>query len=173
MRFCRPIKKRGKDTINTLLFSVIRIHEGRNVGRKEGNVLFNDALNTFYLRLYGVRHMIKDHSDSEIARVLLYASSHRQDNTYHGFVTPVGGHRLEREIAQWVHPMKDRSDDPSHNERTLLPRSDILLLYGRKEMKRKLRNRKLRNRKLRNRRLRNKETKEQETKEQETKEQGD
>ena len=28
-------------------------------------VLFNDALNTFYLRLYGVRHMVKDHSDSE------------------------------------------------------------------------------------------------------------
>ena len=23
------------------------------------------------------------------------------------------------EIAQWVHPMKDRSDDPSHHERTL------------------------------------------------------
>ena len=34
-------------------------------GRKEGNVLFNDALNTFYLRLYDVRHMVKDHSDSE------------------------------------------------------------------------------------------------------------
>ena len=33
--------------------------------RKEGNVSFNDALNTFYLRLYGVRHMVKDHSDSE------------------------------------------------------------------------------------------------------------
>ena len=32
---------------------------------RERNVLFNDALNTFYLRLYGVRHMIKDHSDSE------------------------------------------------------------------------------------------------------------
>ena len=30
-----------------------------------GTVLFNDALNTFYLRLYGVRHMVKDHSDSE------------------------------------------------------------------------------------------------------------
>ena len=27
--------------------------------------LLNDALNTFYLRLYGVRHMVKDHSDSE------------------------------------------------------------------------------------------------------------
>ena len=34
-------------------------------GRKEGNVLFNDALNTFYLRLYGVMHMVKDHSDFE------------------------------------------------------------------------------------------------------------
>ena len=33
--------------------------------RKEGNVLFNDTLNTFYLRLYDVRHMVKDHSDSE------------------------------------------------------------------------------------------------------------
>ena len=64
-----------------------------------GQVLFNDALNTFYLRLYGIRHMVKDHSDSErgnplrlmgysfrlASRVLLYASSHRQDNTYHGF----------------------------------------------------------------------------------------
>ena len=35
------------------------------VRRKEGNVLFNDALNTFYLRFYGVRHIVKDHSDSE------------------------------------------------------------------------------------------------------------
>ena len=29
-------------------------------GRKEGNVLFNDALNTFYLRLYCVRHNGKE-----------------------------------------------------------------------------------------------------------------
>ena len=35
------------------------------IKRKEGNVLFNNALNTFYLQLYGVRHMVKDHSDSE------------------------------------------------------------------------------------------------------------
>ena len=27
--------------------------------------LFNEALNTFYLWLYGVGHMVKDHSDSE------------------------------------------------------------------------------------------------------------
>ena len=32
---------------------------------RERNDLFNDALNTFYLRLYGVKHMVKDHSDSE------------------------------------------------------------------------------------------------------------
>ena len=38
---------------------------------KERNVLFNDALNTFYLRLYGVKHMVKDHSDSERGNPLL------------------------------------------------------------------------------------------------------
>ena len=54
------------------------------VGR-ERNVLFNDAL---YLRLYGVRHMVKDHSDSEKGNPLpshrLLLSINRQDNTYHG-----------------------------------------------------------------------------------------
>ena len=49
---------------------------------KEGNVLFNDALNTFYLWLYGVIHM--GYSFRLAAKVLLYASSYRQDNTYHG-----------------------------------------------------------------------------------------
>ena len=39
--------------------------------RKEGNVLFNNTLNTFYLRLYGVRHMVKDHSDIERRNPLL------------------------------------------------------------------------------------------------------
>ena len=37
---------------------------------RERNVLFNDALNTFYLQLYGVRHMVKDHSDSEKGNLL-------------------------------------------------------------------------------------------------------
>ena len=59
------------------------------------------------------------------SRVLLYVPSHRQDST--AFVTPVMENWLEREIAQWVHSMKDRSDDPSHHERTLLPRSYISL----------------------------------------------
>ena len=77
----------------------IYIYMHLSTGRKEENVLFNDTLNTFYLRLYSVTHMVKDHSDSDreethyrhmgysyrlTARVLLYAPSHRQDNTYHG-----------------------------------------------------------------------------------------
>ena len=63
----------------------------------EGNVLFNDAFNTF-LNGYMASDIIivKDHSDSERGnplpphrllfpirtRVRLYASSHRQDNIY-------------------------------------------------------------------------------------------
>ena len=83
-----------------LIRQIIRVLTKRLMSRKEGNVIFNDALNTFYLRLYGVRHMVKDHSDSEreetrchhmgysfrlAARFLLYAPSHRQDSTHHGF----------------------------------------------------------------------------------------
>ena len=50
---------------------------------------------------------------------------HPTDRITHttAFVTPVVEHWLEREIAQWVHPMKDRSDDPSDHVRTLLPGS--------------------------------------------------
>ena len=56
--------------------------------RKEGSVLFNDALNTLYLWfLYGVTHMVKDHSDSERGNPLpphgLLFPISRQDNTYH------------------------------------------------------------------------------------------
>ena len=43
------------------------------------------------------------------------------------FVTPVVEHWLEQEIAQWVQPLKARSDDPLHHERTLLPQSYISL----------------------------------------------
>ena len=77
--------------------------------RKEGNVLFNDALNTFYLRLYGVRHMVKDHSGSEkgnplLPHRLLFPISSKgsficiiPDRIAHtmAFVTPVVEHWLE------------------------------------------------------------------------------
>ena len=69
-------------------------------GRKEGNILFNDALNTFYLRLYGVRHMVKDHSDGERGKLLpphrlrfpisskgsFICTTPREDSTYHGML---------------------------------------------------------------------------------------
>ena len=78
-----------KDEKNLLFVSAIE-------GRKE--MFYLTTHSTFYLRLYGVGHMVKDHSDSErgntlpphrllfpiSSRVLLYAPSHRQDSTYHG-----------------------------------------------------------------------------------------
>ena len=35
---------------------------------KERNILFNEALNTFYLRLYGVGHTLKDQYAKEETR---------------------------------------------------------------------------------------------------------
>ena len=63
---------------------------------KEGSVLLNDAHNTLYLRLYGVRHMVKDHSNSERGNPLpphgllfpisskgyFICTSHRQASTF-------------------------------------------------------------------------------------------
>ena len=86
--------------------------------------------------------MVEDHSDSEkenplpphgllfpINSKVFFNMLNPIDRITHttAFVTPVVRHWLEREIAQWVHPMKNRSDDPSHHERTLLPRSYISL----------------------------------------------
>ena len=84
-----------------------------NKREREKNVLFNVALNTFYLRLYGVRHMVKDHSDSEKGNplpphsLLLLINSKGSfictipDRITHNtaFVTPVVEHWLEREIV--------------------------------------------------------------------------
>ena len=57
------------DTDDTVEEWVFIVH-WRLACRKEGNVLFNDALNTFYLQLYGFRHMVKDHSDRERGNLL-------------------------------------------------------------------------------------------------------
>ena len=59
---------------------------------KEGRtLLFNDALNIFYLQLYGIKHIAREetrchhmgYSFQLAGRVLLDASCHIQDNTYH------------------------------------------------------------------------------------------
>ena len=109
------------------------------IPRKEGNVWLNNALNTFSLRLYGIIHMVKDHSDSQRVSLLpphglLFPISskgfiymhHPTDRITHtmAFVTPVVEHWLERPIVRPI----ERSNDPSHHERTILPRSYISLL---------------------------------------------
>ena len=92
--------------------------------------------------IYG--YMASDHSDSEKGnplpphRLLFPINSngfymhHPTDRIAHttAFVTPVVDNWLEREIAQWVLPMKDRSDDPSHHERTLLRRIMYEVVYS-------------------------------------------
>ena len=86
-------------------------------GRKEGNVLFNDALNTFYLRLYGVSNMVKDHSDSVRGNPLpphglLFPNNSKRfficiiptDRITHttAFVTSVVEHWLKRVVVQRI-----------------------------------------------------------------------
>ena len=61
---------------------------------KGGNVLFNDALNIFYLRLYEIGHILA----REETRCRNYATSHRIAHTT-AFVTHVVEHWLEREIT--------------------------------------------------------------------------
>ena len=65
--------------LSFFLSSFLHLLSTRNCAKsldiKEGNVLFNDALNTFYLRLYGVGDMVKDHSDSERANPQPFAIS--------------------------------------------------------------------------------------------------
>ena len=87
--------------------------------------------------------MVKDHSDSERGNPLppngllflinrgffyMHHPTDRKKGYTTAIVTPVMEYWLDREIAQWIHPMKDRSDDPSHHERKLLPQSYISLL---------------------------------------------
>ena len=76
MRGCREREGEGGRVVKKLLtttaaletFSLLVHYYFRE---RERNVLFNDTLNTFYQRLYGVRHMVKDHSDSEKENPLL------------------------------------------------------------------------------------------------------
>ena len=50
---------------------IILLSTERNTSfKEEGTVLFNNALNTFYLWLYGIKHMLKNHSGSERGNLL-------------------------------------------------------------------------------------------------------
>ena len=214
----------GRKEGNVLFNDALNTFYLQLYGRKEGNVLFNDALNTFHLQLYGRKkifylmthstHFIYGYMEGrkkmfyltmhsthfiygymEGRKKMFYLTTHSTHFIYSymegrkkmfyltthsthfiygymvsniwlrttlivrkethcrhigysfqltffymhhptyriahttAFVTPVMEHWLELEIAQWVHPMKDRSDDPSLHEQTLLPRSYISLLH--------------------------------------------
>ena len=109
-RLLFPIKSKGNhnkrsttcvqsdELHHTMVDTPTELHPTVLHHQRKRNVLFNDALNTFYLRLYGVGHMVKGpflivrketrcrhigYSYRLTARVLLYAPSHRQDSTYH------------------------------------------------------------------------------------------
>ena len=63
-------EKKKVNFLNIELISLLWTARKKNLfyykaAKEEGNVLYNDVLNTFYLRLYGIRHMVKNHSDSE------------------------------------------------------------------------------------------------------------
>ena len=74
--------------------------------------------------------MVKAHSDSEETGCPHYMY-HTSDWIAHttAFVTPVVEHWLEREMANWVHLMKDRSDDQSNHERTLTTELHVAPLH--------------------------------------------
>ena len=105
------ILKRIKNLFNQWVVLLAGVSVQNRGKERKGNVLFNDALNTFYLRLYGVRHMVKDHSDSDRGNTLpphrllfpisskeLFYMHHPTDRIIHttAFATPVVEHWLER-----------------------------------------------------------------------------
>ena len=55
---------------------MVKDHSDSERGRKEGNVLFSDILDTFYLHLYGIKRMVKDHSDSKGRKEMFYLTTH-------------------------------------------------------------------------------------------------
>ena len=126
----------GNHTGNRRTFFVRHI-----LTRKEGNVLFNDALNTFYLRLYGIRHMVKDHSDSEKGNPLpphrlLFTITNKgyfictipqtgQDRTYHSICYTSRGTLAGRKNSSMGSPHE--GSIRQHHERTPLPWSYISL----------------------------------------------
>ena len=98
-------------------FILLKFHKGYAKYKwcKEGSFLFNNILNTYYLLIYGIRYMVKDHSAKEethchhyyfwlAARVHIYMH-HPTDRIAHimVFVTPVMVGWFEREITQWAH----------------------------------------------------------------------
>ena len=102
----------GRDLTNQLLNTQTkRLTKGENTQKVEGRIKGRKEM--FYLRLYGIGHMVKDHSDSERKPAAttwatlsdyqqgFFYMHHSTDRRAHttAFVTPVMEHWLEQEIA--------------------------------------------------------------------------
>ena len=114
---------------NVSVFALIRLE-----GRKEMFYLTTHSTHFIYGYMASdiwLRTILIVRKETRCRHIGFFYMHHPTDRIAHttAFVTPVVEHWPEREITQWVHPMKDRSDDPSHYERTLLPWSYISLLY--------------------------------------------
>ena len=90
------------------------------------NEMFYLTTHSTYLRFDGVKHMVNDHSDSYRGKplpahgILFSISSIPQPYTSRGALAGTRNNSMGPTT-------KDRSDDPSHHERTLLPRSYLSL----------------------------------------------
>ena len=67
---CKSSDEKSQTTILNAYCNRLWGEGGEYLRERENFFIFNDALNTFHLRLYGVRHMVKDHSDSEKGNLL-------------------------------------------------------------------------------------------------------
>ena len=86
---------------------------------KEWNVLFNDALNTFYLRLYGVRHMVNDHSERERER------ERERDDLFNDALKT-----FYLRLYGVGHMVKDHSDSEREREMIYLTTHSAHFIYG-------------------------------------------
>ena len=106
------------------------------------NEMFYLTIHSTYLRFDGVKHMVNHHSDSDRGKplpahgILFSISSkvsficiipHTTDNIYHCFCYTIRGALAGTRNNSMGPTTKDRPDDPSHHERTLLPRSYLSL----------------------------------------------
>ena len=69
--FVKDHRERRKETFYLMMYSTHFIYSYMasdiwlRTTEKEGNISFNDVLNTFYLQLYGIRYMVKEYREQK------------------------------------------------------------------------------------------------------------
>ena len=83
---------------------IVVIYSAMERRKEEGNILINDTLNTFYLRLYGFGHIVMDHW------FLYMHHLTQQDSTYNGLCyTSRGALDGTRNSSKFQHPTTHRT----------------------------------------------------------------